>query len=298
MFFLRERIRIWGTMPERALLRLKRAGISAYKAKKTQKNCIELDIKRKDVEKVFAIFPRVCYNKNANTTYSAEKLGSVGAAKWLGFFKNRTGFLLGALLFAGISLYADTVVFGIDFIGSSVYAREAEAALEAYGIKPFARYKTGSEDLIAAKLLRLDSVEYCSVQKRGHRVCVEMRLTDFYTPEKSRGDMVAARSGTLLALTVLKGTPLKSVGDEVKAGETLVGGYVETANGERTETLCIARVRIACTYEALVEAADEEAAFAKAYLEIDGDISQKEISPKEGGYHVTIRYIYSQTINY
>ena len=53
-FSFRERLAIEGIMPERALLRLKRAGIDVFDVKKPQKNQILLSVKAKDCEKVFA----------------------------------------------------------------------------------------------------------------------------------------------------------------------------------------------------------------------------------------------------
>ena len=61
--FWRERVLLEGWMPERALLRLRRAQIPLYNVKKIAKNRILFRVKRKDVEKIFAIYPNICYNK-------------------------------------------------------------------------------------------------------------------------------------------------------------------------------------------------------------------------------------------
>ena len=44
-----ERVAIHGIMPERALLRLKRAGIAVYKLQKPQKNRVEFCVNKKDI---------------------------------------------------------------------------------------------------------------------------------------------------------------------------------------------------------------------------------------------------------
>ncbi len=292
-----ERIRIFGTFPERALIRLQKVGISVYKVKKTQKNRLEMLVKRKDVEKVFAIFPNVCYNREANIPYSAEKCGATGVSKAWEFARTRLGFIIGAVLFAGISVYADAFVFGIDFSASDAYAREARAILAEYGVKPFGRYRAGQEDVISAKLLKLGDVEFCSIKRVGHRVSVEMRLGKERAHTYTQGDMLAGRSGTVVAVTALKGTPLKKVGDNVTAGEPLVGAYFETET-ERVNTLCVARVTLSCTYEAVVTAEDSEGAFAKAYLETEGELVSREVAPCAGGYHVTLTYTYTQSMNF
>lgn len=297
VFGLYERIRIVGTFPERALVRLRKAGIFVYKAKKTQKNRLEMLVKRKDIEKVFAIFPNVCYNREANTSYSAERLGGTRLSRIVDFVRVRWGFVLGATAFVTVSVLAHPLVLGIDFSASNAYAREARAVLAEYGIKPFARYANGNEDLISARLLKLGDVEFCSVKRVGHRVVVEMRLGNDRTQPRTQGDMFATHSGTIVSITVLKGTALKGAGDSVTAGEPLVGAYFQTET-ERVETLCIARVTLACTYEAIVTAEDSESAFAKAYLETEGDITAREVTPCEGGYLVKLAYRYTQSINF
>ena len=58
----KEKILLEGLMPERALLRLRRAGIAVYNVQKIKKNRIVFLIKKKDSEKVFAIYPKMCYS--------------------------------------------------------------------------------------------------------------------------------------------------------------------------------------------------------------------------------------------
>ena len=101
---LKDRLQIEGIMPERALLRLKRAGIGIYNAKKVEKNKILLSVKRKDTEKVFAIYPNVCYNIGAYSPYTVTKMGAVGIGKLLETAKKRMGLLLGIPLYCGILL--------------------------------------------------------------------------------------------------------------------------------------------------------------------------------------------------
>lgn len=297
----RVRIAIDGIMPERALLRLKRAGICLYNIQKPQKNRILFTVKKKDCEKVFAIYPSVCYNNNGYTPYTAKKIGAFGLAKVSERLKNRVGLLLGILLFCTATLYADAFVFGVEFIGSEIYAREVYTALKEQGITPFARYPKGKEDLVCAKLLSLDRVEFCSVKKQGLRVQVEMRLTEFSKPIKQSGDMQAKHTGKLVSITALKGTPLKSVGEQVTIGEPLVGAYLQTDSGKREKVLAIARASIACVYETEVVATDSDEAFAIAYLsaeitETDSAVT-KQVEQRANGYFVRIEYIANESFN-
>ena len=88
----------------------------------------------------------------------------------------------------------------------------------------------------------------------------------------------------------------------VQAGETLVGAWFETVEGERTDVQAIARARIACTYEAIIEAEDEKSAFATAYLQLyleqTDEIVSSFVEKKESGYQITIEYTVIETINF
>lgn len=296
----KERLLLEGLMPERALLRLRRAGVDVYNVKKVQKNQILFLVKRKDSEKVFAIYPNVCYNNSVYVPYTVKKLGAVGVGRILEGAKRRAGLLLGGLLCISTALLSEPLVFGIGFTGTEVYAREATIALEEAGIKPFAPYAEGKEELVCAKLLKLDGVEFCSVKKVGHRVLVEMQTSPFPTRLTDGNVMQAKHGGEIVAITVLRGTPLKKLGETVREGETLVGNWFEGQDGGQVRVEIIARVRIACTWEGVIEAADEEEAFAKAYLTLQNgeDMEEIRIEAIDGGYRVQLRYTAIETMNF
>jgi hypothetical protein len=297
-----DRIRIEGLMPERALLRLKREGIPLYSVKKIQKNAILLTIPRKDRQKVFAIYPNVCYNETIHRAYTTAYLGGVGLARVVDFCKNRAGIILGVLAFCILTLGADSFVFGIDFVGTSVYARETAQVLEESGVRLFAPYKKGAEDIVSAKLLALDFVEFCSVQKVGNRLRVEIRTSPFQSPALLRGQMQAKHTGEIIAITVLRGSALKKIGETVTMGESLVGDWFLTVEGEQVRVEPIARVRIACVYEGAHEGAQsKEQAFAQAYLALGltekDEVCGQEITQTDNGFHVKISYIVTESMN-
>lgn len=296
----RERIEIEGIMPERALLRLKRAKIPLFNVKKTEKTRIRLSVKKKDIEKVFAIYPNVCYNSTAYRPYTVRKLGGEGAARIADKLTKRIGLLLGGLLFMGATLFFDGFVFGVEIVGASAYTREVYEAIEESGVKLFSPYRTGKEDLVSAKLLSLDGIEFCSVKKVGGRLRVELRLSPFSKDTLFCGVMTAKSEGRIVDITVLRGSALKKIGDEVRVGDALVGDWFCTEEGEQVRVQPIARVRIACTYEGVIEAEDGEAAFAKAYLltKADGErITEKKIEKEGEGYRVTLAYTVTETVN-
>ena len=302
MVTLYERIQIDGIMPERALLRLKRAGVELYDIQKLQPKRLCLQVKRKDLPRIFSVYPNADYGEETNALYRVTKLGGVGLAKWVDFCKNRVGFLLGALAFCILTLAADSFVFGVEFVGTDVYARETAQALEENGVKLFAPYKRGREDLITAKLLSLDFVEFCSVKKVGGRIRVETRLSPFTESILFKGEMKAKHEGEIVALTVLRGSALKKVGDAVGVGETLVGNWLSTEEGGQVRVEAIARVQIACVYEGEhMDAQTEEEAFAAAYLSLalgeKDEIMESVTTKTETGFHVKISYVVTESMN-
>ena len=294
------RIRIEGLMPERALLKLKRNDIPLYDIKKTAKDRLECSIPPKYLEKLFSLYPS--QGKNTSyTPFTATDLGFVGAGKTLKKLSGRIGFLLGGLLFCVISVTAQQFVFGVEFIGSSVYKRETLAALDEYGVKEFGVYQKGNEDLICAKLLSLSGVEFCSVQKIGTRIRVETRLYSLPPKPMQKGEMRAKRTGEIIAITTLRGTPAKKIGDKIEQGETLVHDWFFVEGKGQVSVEVIARVSVACVYEEELQAENKEQAFAKAYLSLalqeSDTITNTQIEERETGFFVRIQYTAIQSIN-
>ena len=306
VFSVKERLYIQGLMPERALLRLRRAEIPLFDVKKIDAKTLRISVERKDVEKIFAIYPNLCYNKTAtdfsSSAFTAWLAPKKGLSAWLDKAKKRVGLLLGALLFVFITAFADGFVFGVEFVGTDVYARETYMALQELNLRTFAPYKRGKEDMLCAKLLAIDNVEFCSVQKKGFRLVVEIRTASFAKDNTKSGKLYAEYSGKVVSLTVLRGTALIKIGDFVNAGEPLVGDWFSTEDGGQVRVQAIARVGISCAYESEIVSPTAEEAFATAYLAIgvtdSVQIKQREITATERGFLVKLSYDVVQSINF
>lgn len=300
--FWREKMLLEGWMPERALLRLRRAGISLYNVEKTAKNRILFRIKRKDIQKIFAIYPNLCYNTSTSGAYRVQRLGAEGVGKYLLAVKNRIGMALGGLLALALVCVSQAFVLDIEVLGATAYQREVLAALEEVGIRKFSPYRMGGEDLVCAKLLSLDGVEFCSVKKTGNRVAVELRLSPFPTVRTEMGKMQAKHTGEIVSMAVLRGSALKGIGETVRTGETLVEDSFSTEQGGQVRVEIIARVCIACVWEGNVEAESEQEAFAKAYLAAAlseyEDLHTIEIQNEGKTYRVRLAYNAVETMNF
>ena len=299
--FWRERILLEGWMPERALLRLRRAQIPLFNVKKVAKNRILFSVKRKDVGKIFAIYPNMCYNKDETVAYKAQALGSEGVGKYLKMAKRRVGLLIGGVICVALVLVGQSYVLSVDFVGSECYRRETLQVLDEVGIGQFAPYVEGQEDLVCAKLLALDGVEFCTLKKSGNRLTVEIRLSPFPSIKTERGNMYAKHTGQIQSMTVLRGSPQVKIGETVREGEPLVEDCFTTEQGGQVRVEIIARVCIACVWEREIEAESEEEAFAKAYLAAmltDNDTLQETTIENNGKtYRVKMIYQAIETMN-
>ena len=293
------KLKIEGIMPERALLRLKRAGIPLYSVKKLDKTHLSLRVRQKELEKVFLVFPKSRGDADC-APYKVTDCGGVGLGGRLEKLFGRVGLLLGGLLFAVTTLYADRFVFKVEYVGTDVYARETRIALEKAGIKTFAPYKSGKEDWVCSQILALDGVEYCSIKKSGTRLIVETRLSPFASEYAQTGKMQSKYTGELIALTVLRGTPLVKIGDTVEIGQSIADDCFSLEGGEQVRVEIIARARFLCAWESDVSAETAEEAFAIAYLKIGGDteITEKKIEEKNGAFHVKLIYTATQSMNF
>ena len=294
--FWQERFALEGNMPERALLRLRREKIPLYRVQKTANNRILFSVRRRDMDKVLALYPQT-----GGGVYRIQRMGAEGAGKYLTAAQRRVGLLLGGIVGLVLVMISQSLVLSVDFIGGECYKRDVLQALSEVGIRQFSPYKKGQEDLVCAKLLALDGVEYCALKKTGNRLAVEIRMSPFPTMQTEKGNMQAKHEGVVQAITVLRGTPLKKAGESVCMGETLVGDYFTTEDGGQVRVEIIARVCIACVWEGEIEAETEEEAFAKAYLVLgltDLDtLQQTKIENNGKTYRVQMTYQAIETIN-
>ena len=285
-------------MPERALLRLRRAGVSLYDIQKTAKNRILFSVKRRDKEKVLALYPK---NEVETTAYRVKHLHTEGLGRCIAFAKRRVGLLIGGVMSLALVMVSQPLVFSVDIIGGECYRRDVLRALDEVGIRRLAPYKKGQEDLVCARLLAMDGVEYCTMKKTGNRLTVEIRQSSFPKVKTEKGKMQARHDGRVLSITVLRGSPLKQIGDTVRKGETLVEDYFLTEQGGQVRVEIIACVCIACVWEGEIEANGEEEAFAKAYLIAnltEQDTLQKTTIENNGKtYRVTMQFQAVETIN-
>lgn len=246
-----------GVMPERALDRLQKAGICVERAKKIQKKRILFCINKKDCEKAFAIYPNMCYNSKRGSVYSFARVGAKSVRARRIFMARSIGVMLGVCLFSAILAFSSSLVLRLEFLGADVYQREVKEILRAEGVRLYAPYESGKEDVLTAKILALDGVEFCSVQKYGNALRIELRTNVFSSARREEGALVAPVNATVLSAVALSGTLLKKAGESVNAGESLVEDKFVTAEGEYLPVVAVGKVKLLCKETFLGGSIDE-----------------------------------------
>lgn len=259
--------------PHRVVDKLRREGIGVLSARRTQKNVVAVGVEGKDRKKVFAILRNSCYN--------IKNVRARGVSRALALLRTGIGFLVGALLVLPAIAFAESRVLRVEVEGSGAYlSREIDGILETAGVRFFSPMPEFSS--LAAAVLALPRVCFCSMGAEGGVLTVRVEVAEEISPP-AEGSLVSPVTGTVEEIVVLCGTALVSVGDEVRAGDTLVGAYA--LYGEEVHSVRpIARVRIG--YPVCAEyAADEEGAYALAELTF-GPLSEVKLTPVEGGYRI------------
>ena len=182
---MKKRVLIEGNMPYRALNRLRREGIAVEKVEIFAKNGILFWVDAKDVAKIFAIYPNMCYNGGRYTAYTARVLPPIGWQKAWESIKKRTGLILGGLLFLALTSFSDRLVLRVEVVGATQYASSVTEILERNGVRLFREYPSERSDMVTAEILRLDGVGFCSLQKVGSTLLVEVRTFPFAENENS-----------------------------------------------------------------------------------------------------------------
>lgn len=265
---------IEGLSAFRAVDKLSGAGVAVLSARRTKKNAVTLQVNSKDAKKVFAILRGSCYN--------IKKVRLRGFTKACARCVKSAGLLAGAAVFALAVLGAQTRILKIEVAGSGAYYRgEVQKILSENGVKPFAA-KPKDTAAVTAEILSLPRVSFCSIGHKGGILTVTVEVSDENALIASK-PLLAAVSGKVEEIVVVRGTPLVQAGDEVREGDTLVANSAAFGGQERP-VIVIARVKI--SYAFVREyGVDEERAAAQVLLDF-GETKELHTTKTENGCRV------------
>lgn len=274
-------IEIVGISPQRALDKLARAGIEVYDVRKTGAASLNLRVKCKETEKIFAIFSGSCY--------TVTKKGQLRLKRLAGRAVKRVGAVAGALLVLLCAMAGNAFVLRVEVEGSGArYDERAREILAEEGVKTFRLYDEESAENARVRMLALPGIVFAELEKSGCVLTVTLEESEEISPPARETVLVAPASGVVEELTVLRGTALVAEGDTVVAGQTLADGFFLTEDGERRETFAIARCSILCEYTQSVreDSNDEDAredAIAAAHMNAGGELVESEATAHADG---------------
>ena len=262
---------IEGLNPERAIDKLVQAGIEVLSAQKPQKNAVVVWVDGKDYKKVFAILKTSCYN--------IKKVRFAGARRALEFCRRAVGLIAGAVFFIACVCFFESRVLEIKVTGSGAYlGDEIKTVLRENGTSFFSPVPRNTNELTAI-VMGMPRVTFCSFSHDGGILTVNVEVSDENAVIAGK-PLISPVAGTIERLSVVRGTALKTVGDSVQAGETLVADYIVSENGSRF-VVVIAEAVISYPVAVVYELPEREA-LAKAYLDY-GEIENIRTSTADGG---------------
>lgn len=146
--------------------------------------------------------------------------------------RRRWPFFAGMLLLLTAALYAPTRIWFVQVEGNeTVPGREILAAAEDCGVHFWARSKDIRSEKVKNQLLNLvPELEWAGINFSGGiaTVSVRERMTGEEVRDRSAvTNVVAARDGIIISMSVLGGEAVCQVGQAVREGEMLVSGCIE-----------------------------------------------------------------------
>lgn len=284
---------IKGLNLDRLINTLKKRGVALYDLKKFGVKRLVLTVKGSDNKKFFAITKELCYN--------VKRLRDKGRFYPALYLFRNFGLVIGAFLFIAIAVFFDDVIFSFSFTGSgNVYKREVTEYLNSRGITVYSRFsdldfKTLEDDILAFN----PHLSFASCKKNGNRLAIELALGSSGTDVLS-GNVAELRSdvdGTIESIKIYRGTALVGVGDAVKKGDLLVGGYatVQDKTVQINVLACVTIITDSVTvYRSQVDNAEEQAILYAEEINPNREHLGAEVSKtQENG-----EYVYTVVLKY
>lgn len=285
-----ERYKIEGLNLDRLINRLNKNGISVYNVKKKARSVI-FSINARESEKVFAICKELCYNiievNNHGRLYPVVRL-----------IRN-VGVLAGVVAFIGLQMFFSDVCLSFEFSGNgNVYSREVTEYLIANGVKPMGRFSSFNMQTLEDRLLASsDKFSFVSCEKSGCRLKINLVLAEGKTGIMNSNvtALYSDVNGSVESVKVYRGTAEVDIGDEVKKGDLLVGGYaIIKEEMVSVNVLAVVTLKVPTVYTVILnEKGLQERAVMLAEEEANGkeilDYTVEEIPLKKGyQYNVTL----------
>ncbi len=273
---------------------LENKGINVYGYKEISKTECLVTIDYLDKRKFFAISKNMCYNIT-NIKYKGIY------APFALAFKN-LGVVLGCLFFIITVYLSNDYILRVKTVGSgSYFTNEILSISKEFGVEKYKRFSKVNTTSLKNRLLSSNSeLSFVSIEKRGNVVIINsvMQNGESEPLKKERKDLTSGVVGVVESISVLRGTPLVTVGEKVNKDTALIGAYVLGRDEKTFPTYVVGRVtvleekvrfyKIEYVDDDMVKTVEAIARFNES-----DEVASSEATVKEGGVEVklTVRHI-------
>jgi len=281
---------------ESALKKLKKAEIAVFDCKKRGAEFV-FKVNRQDVEKVFAIFGKACYNIRTLKKPLSERI--------ISFFKLRAGLVAGVLAFVAIAFVSNNFVLKIEVSGSGKYLEsEVRKIVLDEGAGEFKPFSSLNVSVATGRILALPQVTFCNIEKRGSVLVVDVQTDEEHYGAADLKELKSDCNGTVKNIVAICGTAAVAAGDSVKKGDVLIYAHM-LAGEEQVKCIAAGYAEILCkdTREYFA-AEDSEENLKNAYASLlidEEDIVERgyKIKPTTDGiiYVMDFTYLHKLSIN-
>lgn len=215
-------VQVQGKNIERFIRRLTKNHISLLQIKKIDEKCMNILIYSKDLDKI----------EDIKTIYEVTVVKKHGLLKIRELIKkNRTLLLFLALGYIMLLLLSNTI-FSVEVIHTDKALRELLLQeFSSHGITKYHIKKSYKElNKIKNEILNThkDRIEWLEIEAVGTKyiIRVEERILNQNSSDSSYQDIVAKKSAIIMEINAKSGQIVKNKLDYVKAGDTIISGYI------------------------------------------------------------------------
>lgn len=225
-------IEIQGKNIERFIRRLMKNNISLLRIKKVNEKCVHVLIYSKELEKIEKI--KTIYEVSIVKKYGLLKLKDL-------LKKNKILLIFLCFGYAALLILSNTI-FSVEVIHTDKVLRELLLQeLSSYGISKYHLKKDYKElTEIKEKILSThkNRIEWLEIESSGTKyiIRVEERILNQNNNNTNYQDIVAKKSAIILEINATGGQIIKNKLDYVKAGDTIISGYI-TLNDQVKDTV-------------------------------------------------------------
>ena len=247
-------------------------------------NKIYITIQKKDITRFIDLIGKTWYYK------SIKKVGLGSIYQKISI---NLGLIIGAIIFLLSTFCLDNLLLSVKIEADTSLHASITEVLKDNKVKKYSWFSSYNLHSLQEQLYAENPlICYSSVYKNGNTLVIKAQKATLFSGgvDKSITELKSTCSGEILSLKVLRGYPLKKVGDKVEKGEIIVSGQ-KVEEDKEYKTFVVATATILCTYT--YESTEKES-FALAKAKIDCNQEEyifQEVKKQDDIVRVTLKYL-------